>query len=236
VLGAQNLWKHSRARAARVQDERNRLEQQLQLAQQHINTAKARQRCLRDTHAILWQRVSLPAAHSHASATAAPQMLLPTVRFDPAPCGAGTPHASPAAHATNASGSQSALTPLLNARQDLFHASAFTPPSIESFRCCAAVTYADLLEASGSSTGYPDLSTHRVPALLDDVRNLRAAQNGCSKADVCWFVQGGYRGAAVLQHNPQLARVRGFLRLILSSLLAGACTLCASAGLTRCAP
>lgn len=70
-----------------------------------------------------------------------------------------------------------------------------SPPPISSFSHRAAISHADLLEASGSQTGRVDFSRHGLRALVEQSLITAAARMHADSprpppvSEVCWFVQ-----------------------------------------------
>eukprot|EP00892_Ulva_mutabilis_P004394 jgi/Ulvmu1/2326/UM013_0174.1 len=63
------------------------------------------------------------------------------------------------------------------------------PPPISTFRATASISYADLLEASGSTTRTLDFAEASMPDMIRSVRAAKAARLGCAERDVCFFMQ-----------------------------------------------
>ena len=71
----------------------------------------------------------------------------------------------------------------------LFSMPATMPPPLASFSHHAAISYADLLEASGSATRVIDFSGTTAGELLSRCMARRVAQLGCGVGEVAWYTQ-----------------------------------------------
>lgn len=77
----------------------------------------------------------------------------------------------------------------------LFTPPTLVPPSLASFGHHAAVSYCDLVEASGSQTGVIDFGAATAWELMNRCMAATLRQLGCDARDVCWFAQMEFEAA-----------------------------------------
>lgn len=73
--------------------------------------------------------------------------------------------------------------------RSLFEMPSATPPPLDTFPHHAAISYADLLEASGSRTGIIDVSSLTAGELMSRFMAESVERMGCAAEEVAWFAQ-----------------------------------------------
>ena len=104
-------------------------------------------------------------------------------RTNPFSSGPAGTHTTPSPHAWRPPSTQHAPS------ASLFSMPAMAPPPLATFRHYAAISYADLVEASGSGTRVIDFSGTTSGELLSRCMAQRVARLGCGAGEVAWFVQ-----------------------------------------------